>query len=190
LVQDSRALTFAGRGIQHISFPKLRGRLFRLRATDSTFGKFYRWQPIFDEEPLAITRWQTQERPHLGLEGRWQKPIEAFVSIRSSGPVNLRITTFGLSGATLDTSNYTLISTAGAKQKIRVPLNAAKGQLFEYLLSSTSGFYVYREESEINVEDWSSGAARWCPWLPSNDDLDAARTMGNASIAAATPGGQ
>ena len=190
LVQDSRALTFAGRGIQHISFPKLRGRLFRLRATDSTFGKFYRWQPIFDEEPLAITRWQTQERPHLGLEGRWQKPIEAFVSIRSSGPVNLRITTFGLSGATLDTSNYTLISTAGAKQKIRVPLNAAKGQLFEYLLSSTSGFYVYREESEINVEDWSSGAARWCPMPASNDDRDPARVMGNSVIAAQTPGGE
>jgi hypothetical protein len=189
LAAQSNALTFSGRGVQQVSFAKLRGRLFRLRATDSNFGKFYQWQPIFDEEPLSLTRWQTQERPHQGMEGRWQKPLEGWISIRSSAAVNLRIVTYGASGATLDTSNYTLVSTAGAKQKIRVPLNPTKGLLFEYLLSSTSAFWLYKEESELLVEDFNSGEAKWCPLPASNDDLDPARQMGNARAAAQTPGG-
>lgn len=189
LASQSDALTFNGRGIQHISFAKLRGRVFRLRSTDANFGKLYKWTPIFDEEPLALTRWQTQERPFHGMEGRWQKPLEAFVAIRSTAAVNWRLIAYGVSGAALNTSNYTLLSTAGAKQKIRVPLNAAKGLLFDHLFSSTSGCYVYREESEILVEDFTTGQARWVPLFPSNDDLDPPRQMGNASGRAQTPGG-
>lgn len=189
LASQSNSLTFNGRGVQHVSFAKLRGRMFRLRATDANFGKFYRWQPIFDEEPLALTRWETQERPFHGMNGRWQKPLEAFVSIRSSGPVNWQIITYGLSGTVLNTSNYTLLSTAGAKQKIRVPLNATKGLLFAHLFSSTAGSWIYREESEIMVEDFNTGEARLLPLWPSNDDLDPGRQMGVASARAQTPGG-
>lgn len=189
VLQQSNALTFNGRGVQHITFSKLRGRLFRLRATDANFGKFYRWQPIFDEEPLSLRLWQTQERPHQGMEGRWQKPLEGFIAIRSTAPVNLRVISYGLSGAALDTSNYTLVSTAGTKQKLRVPLNPAKGLLFEYMLSSSSAFWLYKEESELLVEDFNSGQAAWCPLPSSNDDLDPARQMGNSIAAARTPGG-
>lgn len=189
LAAQSNSLTFNGRGVQHLTFSKLRGRLFRLRATDANFGKFYKWQPIFDEEPLSLRLWQTQERPHQGLEGRWQKPLEGWISIRSSAAVNLRILSYGAAGALLDTSNYTLVSTVGAKQKIRVPLNPAKGLLFEYLLSSSSAFWLYKEESELLVEDFNSGEARWCPLPASNDDLDPARQMGNSISAARTPGG-
>lgn len=185
----SNALTFNGRGVQHIAFAKQRGRLFRLRSTDANFGKFYRWQPIFDEEPLQLTRWQTQERPHEGMSGRWQKPLDAWVTLRSSGTVTLQITSFGASGATLNTSTYTIPTTAGAKQKVRVPLNAAKGLLFEYLFTAAAGFWLYKEESEIQVEDFNTGQAQWCPLPASNDDLDPARQMGNARVAAQTPGG-
>lgn len=189
LVANSQSLTFNGRGIQHIAFAKLRGRLFRIRATDANFGKFYKWQPIFDEEPLQLTRWQTQERPHEGMSGKWQKPLEAWISIRSSGTVTLQITSFGASGATLNTSSYNIPTTAGAKQKVRVPLNAAKGLLFEYLFTAAAGFWLYKEESELLVEDWNSGQSQWCPLPASNDDLDPARQMGNARVAAQTPGG-
>lgn len=186
---QSNSLTFNGRGVQHIAFTKIRGRLFRMRATDANFGKFYRWQPIFDQEPLALTRWQTQERPHEGMDGKWQKPMEALLSIRSSGTVTLQITTFGYSGTTLNTSSYNIASTAGAKQKVRVPLNPVKGLLFEYLFTAGAGFWLYKEESELLVEDWVTGVAKWCPLPSSNDDLDPARAMGVASVAAATPGG-
>jgi hypothetical protein len=183
------SVTFNGRGIQHFAFAKQRGRLFRLRATDANFGKLYKWQPIFDEEPLQLTRWQTQERPHEGMSGKWQKPLEAWISLRSSGIVTLQITAFGASGATLNTSSYTIPSTAGAKQKVRVPLNAAKGLLFEYLFTASAGFWLYKEESELLVEDWNSGQSQWVPLPASNDDLDPARQMGSAQVAAQTPGG-
>lgn len=183
------AVVFDGRGVQQFSFAKVRGRLFRLRSTDVNYGKLFSWQPIFDEEPLALRRWQTQERPHEGMAGRWQKPLEAFLSVRADSTVGMRIVSYGLNGVVLNESSYTILSTLGAKQKVRVPLQAAKGVLFEYFLSSTAGFYVYREESEILVEDWASGQAKWTAFFPSNDDLDRARQMGNAVSQAITPGG-
>jgi hypothetical protein len=160
-----------------------------LRSTDANFGKFYKWSPIFDEEPLQITRWETQERPFPGMEGKWMKPLEAFVSIRSAGSVTWQITTYGLSGVALNTSSYTIPSTAGAKQKVRVPLNATKGLLFAHLFTAAAGFWLYKEESDMLVEDWVSGEARWMSLWGANDDLDPARQMGNASVQAATPGG-
>lgn len=189
LAAQTSVLTFNGRGVQHISFAKLRGRIFRLRTTDANYGKLYKWQPIFDEEPLAITRWESEERPHQGMAGKWQKPIQGLISLRSTGAVTLTITSYGYAGTVMDTSAYVIPTTGGAKQKVRVPFNPAKGLLFVYLFTAAAGFYVYREESDLEVEDWLSGSAVWVPLPSSNDDLDPARTMGNASVAAATPGG-
>ena len=189
LAANTLTLTRTGRGIYHHSFAKLRGRLFRLRATDTNYGKLFKWQPIFDEEPLGLTRWETQERPHEGLEGKWQKPLEGLLTLRSSATVTLTITCQGYGAVVMDTSVYTIASTAGAKHKVRVPFNAAKGLLFTYLFTSAEPLWVYREESDLLVEDWTTGAAIQVPMLPSNDDLDPARTMGNAAVAAATPGG-
>lgn len=189
LAVNSLALTRNGRGIYHHSFAKVRGRLFRLRATDANMGKLFKWQPIFDEEPLALTRWEGQEMPFQGMSGRWHKPLEAFITIRSTGTVTWRLTAYGLAGASLNVSDYTIASTAGAKQKVRVPLNATKGLLFTPLFTAAAGFWLYKEESEVLVEDWESGEARWVPLVPANDDLDLSRAMGNSAIAAATPGG-
>lgn len=187
LAQDTLTLTLSGRGVYQHSFPKIRGRLFRLRATDPAYGKFYRWQPIFDEEPLALTRWETQERPFPGMDGKWQKPLEALLTIRSSADVSWQLTSAGFSGASLNVSTYTIPSTGGAKQKVRVPLNAAKGLLFTHLFTSAAAFWLYKEESEIQIEDWTSGQAAWIPMWGANDDRDPARQMGNSASAAATP---
>ncbi len=183
------SLTFNGRTVQHLSFAKVRGRLWRLRATDTNGGKLFRWQPIFDEEPLALSRWESQERPFPGMDGRWQKPLEAFVTIRCSGTVTWQITSYGVGSTALNTSSYTISTTSSNKRKIRVPLNAAKGLLFAHLFTASAAFWLYREESEVLVEDWASGEARWVPLFTANDDLDPPRAMGNAASAAATPGG-
>jgi hypothetical protein len=183
------SLTFNGRGVQQVAFTKQRGRLFRLRATDANYGKLYRWQPIFDEEPLQLTRWEGQERPFAGLQGRWQKPLEAYVCLRSSGTVTWQMDAYGTGTAVLRTDNYTIPTTGGVKQKVRVPLQSVKGLLFRPLFTASAGFWLYREESEVLVEDWATGRAEWVPLFPSNDDMDPARTMGNARVAAATPGG-
>lgn len=191
LQADYRVLSFPGRGVQQVSFPKLRFRLARMRTVDSTnlslYSKFYRWQPIFDEEPLALTRWETQERPLEGLAGRWQKPMEAFITYRGGAAINWNLIAYGTSNAVLNNSTYTLPATNDAKVKRRVPLNAAKGLLFRHLFTSSAPLYIYREESELLAEDWATGEARWVPLYPSNDDLDPARQMGNAAGRAATP---
>lgn len=189
LAQNTLSLTRPGRGIYQHSFPKIRGRLFRLRATDTNYGKLFKWQPIFDEEPLGLTRWETQERPHQGMSGKWQKPLEGLIAIRSASTVTLTITSYGYGGVVMNTSEYSIPSTGDAKQKVRVPFNAAKGLLFVYLFTGANPFWVYREESDLIVEDWTTGQAVQVPMLPSNDDLDPARVMGNATVAAATPGG-
>ena len=183
------SLTFSGRTIQHLSFPKQRGRLFKLRATDAMFGKLFRWQPIFDEEPYALTRWESEERPFPGMDGRWQKPLDAWVCVRSSATVSWQVTTYGSGTTALFTTTYTIASTGGVKQKARVPMEAVKGLLFAHLFTSSAAFWLYREESEVLVEDFNTGEARWVPLFLANDDLDPARTMGNAAVAAATPGG-
>lgn len=189
LAQNTLVLNRPGRGIYQHSFPKIRGRLFRLRATDTSHGKLFKWQPIFDEEPLGLTRWETQERPHQGMAGKWQKPLEGLITYRADAAVTLTITSQGFGAVVMDTSTYTLPTTGGEKQKLRVPFQAAKGVLFTYLFTSSLPLWVYREESDLLVEDWSSGQAIPVPMLPTNDDLDPARTMGNAAVAAATPGG-
>jgi len=189
LAQNTLTLTRNGRGVYQHSFAKLRGRLFRLRTTDANSGKFYRWQPIFDEEPLALARWETQERPFAGMAGRWQKPLEAFLALRSSAQVDWLLTSFGAAGASLNASTYSVASTAGAKQKVRVPMNAAKGLLFSHLFTSASPIWIYREESEMLVEDWESGQAQWVPLFPSNDDLDPPRQMDHTPAGSSIVGG-
>lgn len=153
------SLTFNGRTVQHLAFAKQKGRLFRLRATDANYGKLYRWHPIFDEEPLALTRWETEEITH-GISG-WSKPLEAFITLRSTGTVTLMITAYNASGTALDTSAYSLTTTAGAKIKKRVLLNPAKGILWTYVFTAAAPFTLYREESEVLVEDWMTGQASW-----------------------------
>lgn len=163
------SLTFNGRGIQQIAFAKQRGKLFRLRATDANLGKLFRWHPIFDEEPLALTRWESQETAH-GRHG-WQKPIEAWVTLRSSAQVDLQLISYGEDGTALYTKTYSVASTAGAKLKRRVSFEATKGVLFNYLFTSASAFWLYREESHLLVEDWASGQTFDALLPPASDDL-------------------
>ena len=185
----TQAMTFNGRAIQQFSFAKQRGRLFRLRSIDGVLAKLYRWQPIFDEEPLSLTRWESEERPFVGMAGRWQKPLEAFVCLRSAATVTWTMTVYGVGTSALQTRVYTIATTGGVKQKVRVPFEFAKGLLFQHLFTASSGFWLYREESEVLVEDWSTGQAQWVPLFIANDDTDPARAMGNSVIAAQTPGG-
>jgi hypothetical protein len=186
LALNSQSLIFNGRNVLHVSFAKIRGRLFRLRATDTTtLGKFYRWQPIFDEEPLALTRWESQEITH-GVQG-WSKPLEAWVTLRSTDTVTLTVTAYGTTGAVLNTSPYTIGSTGGVKVRQNVPFNATKGVLFTYVFTCISSFWLYREESAVLVEGWASGQAQWVPVF-GNDDRDVPpRAMGNSALSAATP---
>jgi hypothetical protein len=69
-----------------------------------------------------------------------------------------------------------------------VSFEAGKGVLVKYLLTSPSPFWLYREETVIQVQPW--GSPEMLPVQPfGSDDLDPPRPMKHAELAAAAPGG-
>lgn len=176
-----------GRGVKHIALSgQYKGRMLRLLPTDGNPGRIY--QPpqwIFDLEPLALTRWETQE---LDFRlGRWFLPLSALITLRSTAEVTLTVTAYGERGAVINISSYTMASTEGNKVQDFVGFNAVKCALVKFVFVSAVPFALYREESSVRLLPWGTSTDLIRPF--GNDDLDQARGMGNATIAAATPGG-
>lgn len=173
------------REIFQFSFAQTKGRYFRLVPADQSKWQLFQYQWIFDEEPLELVRWETQELTH-GIPN-WKSPLFGNISIRSYAEVTLEITCYNQSGAAL-TNTYTIPSTGGLKIKTFVPFEAAKGMLVKYLLTSSEPFALYREETDVMIQPW--GAEQYIPVKPfGNDDLDLTRGMYRASGVAERQGG-
>lgn len=179
-------ITQNGPGVQFVAFAKSRGRLFRFRATDANLGKLYKFQPVFDVEPLSLTRWETEEVDH-GYQG-WQIPIDGYFTLRSSASVTLTMTSFDQLGATVNARTYTISSTAGVKAARYVQFNPDKGVQFTYVLTSANPFWLYREESVVNVQPFD-GKPKIKAKPFGNDNNDPSRGMTDSSGAAARSGG-
>jgi hypothetical protein len=163
------------------------GRVWRMFPIDSNPGRLYTAQPVFDEEPLKLNRWETQETNH-GLPG-WFQVLWAHVTLKCTADVTLTLTLVANQElGTRVTKTYTISHTSGAKVRRFVSFEAGKGVLAKYLLTSASPFWLYREETVVQVQPW--GAAELLPVQPfGDDDLDPTRPMKSASLAAAAPGG-
>lgn len=177
--------TASGRTVLQFAFAQARGRVIRIRPTGT--GVFRLYEPplwIFDEEPLALTRWESQERTD-GMDTR--VPAFAYIALRSSAQVDLTVTTYRADG-TAQADTYVIPSTAGVKIRQYVPFLAKKGVHTKFLLTSSSAFWLYREESVVYVQPWAGGGL--VPLHPfGNDDLDLTRAMSNATSAAQRSGG-
>jgi len=179
------ATTKGRREIFQFSFAQTKGRYFRLVPADSSKWQLFQYQWIFDEEPLELVRWETQELTH-GIPN-WKSPLFGNISIRSSAVVTLTITCYNQSGDAI-TKTYTIPSTAGLKTKTFVPFEAAKGMLVKYLLTSSEPFALYREETDVMIQPW--GGEQYIPVKPfGNDDLDLTRGMYRSSGVAERQGG-
>ncbi len=184
-VVETISVNTNGRQVVHASFTtQYKGRVLRLMPTDNFPSRLYTQQWIFDQEPLMLRRWEIQETD-LGLE--WFLPLWAYVTIRATANVFLEVTLYGQTGNVLSTNTYVMDATQGQKVRRYVPFNAGNGTLIKMVLTSPDPFALYREESKLRVQPWSGAAIDAQPF--GNDDLDPARHMGNAVIAAATPGG-
>lgn len=187
-VQETLNVTQNGRGVQQFAFPQHLGRVFRLLPTDSNPGRLYSLQWIFDEEPLALSRWETQETDHQIHKD--QSILWANVTLKSSAAVTLTVQVYTYNGTLITTLAPTaLASTGGVKAKRYVTFVAHKGVLFKYLLTSSAPFTLYREETQVLVKAWGGNE----PFLKrpfGNDDLDETRGMGRAELGAAHGGGQ
>ena len=66
------------------------------------------------------------------------------------------------------------------KKKRRVPFNPTKGVLYTYVFTAASAFWLYREESEVTVEDWATGELFQATIYGDDDLMVPPRPMGNA----------
>jgi hypothetical protein len=182
-----------GRHVYEFSFPQQMGRILRLHPAPATQGvpwALYKYDWIFDEEPLQLQRWETQEVDH-GIPG-WHYPLWAWISLRAPADVTLTIQPYREAGSPINTGPlepYTIPATGAIKRKCFVPFVAEKGVLFKYILTSPLPFHLHREESSVIVQPW--GASDSIETRPfGNDDLsEYSRSMRSARLTAAKGGG-
>ncbi len=167
------------------------GRVWRMFPVDGNLGRLYSAQPVFDEEPFKLDRWETQELTH-NLPG-WFYPLYGHVVLKSTAPVVLTIVMQhnqprAGSAPHRTTTTYTIPATGGIKASHYQSFEAGKGVLIKYLLTSAEPFWLYRDETVVYVQPW--GAPEPLLVKPfGNDDLDPTRSMVNALAAAEQPGG-
>ena len=173
------------RRVVHEAFPQVRGRVVRILPTDNNPGRLYTASLIFDQEPLGLDRWETQELD-LGSPG-WKALLEGWITLRSSAAVNLDVVYVREDG-TSTTRSYTLPDTAGVKTPHYLTFEADKAVLFKFLLTSASDFWLYKEETSLKIMQWNGGVIEAKPF--GNDDLDQHRSMWSAEGAASQGGAQ
>lgn len=186
---ETFSLTTNGRKVVHHALTTQRlGRVLRVFPVDGNPGRPYTITPLFDVEPYALDRWETQEGDD-GYAG-YKVWVDANIVLVSTADVELtvRIQRSQDADGAIQEFTYTIPSTEGLKRSIYVPFKACKGVLRKYIFASESSFRLYREESTVQMLPW--GAAQVATTHPfGNDDLDPTRGMTLPELAAARPGG-
>lgn len=184
-------VTHDGRLVKNYTFPQVLGRVFRIIPTDVNPSRLYTAQPIFDEEPFALARWESQLLDLDLPESGWGSILSADICYRSTVDATLDMTYYNSSSIVpRGTITKVLPSTQGAKQKLYVPFDANKGVLFKLVFATVGGapgLTLYQEESRLRVQPWNGGLALLKPF--GNSDLDPTRQMVKAAIAAGRQGG-
>jgi len=174
-----------GRLLREFSWPQHEGRVFRMLPVDNFPGRLYSHQWIFDSEPLALSRWETQEITH-GMPG-WHQVLYGEIAYRSTTPITILLTAFNQVGDAKP-ETYTLPATGGEKRRAQFNPRQSAGIQYKWVITSTSAFWLYREETVMMISPWGS-ANRVPVHVFGSDDLDASRPMGVASLQAQTAGG-
>lgn len=186
VVVDTLTFNATGRKvIQKVLTDQKLGRVWRMFPVDGNPGRLYSAQPIFDEEPFALTRWETQEL-NYGMPG-WFYLTFGHIVLKSSTTVTLTVSMYDQTGNAI-TREYDIPSTQGQKQRQYVTFKAVRGALVKFRLDGDSPFYLYRDETQLTAMSWGAGTpTKIQPF--GNDDLDVTRTMTNATFAAQASGG-
>ncbi len=186
VTQATITVQASGRKSLEFTWVQFRARIIRIKPTDSAAMILYSHRWIFDEEPLAVARWETQERDE-GIQG-WAAAFWSFITIACFDNVTLTILCYDQNGNVFNTVTNVIASTAGAKQKLFVPFVANKSVLRKYTLTSPAAFYLYREETYVELQPLEGGEIRKVQ-IFGNDDLDRIRAMHDAGLGAARSGG-
>jgi hypothetical protein len=191
-------VTATGRSVVNFTWPQVLGRVFRIIPTDNNLSRLYTAQPLFDEEPFALGRWEGQLYDFDFPESGWGSLLSMDCCYKATAPVTLTFAVYDATGRLLQTITGmdlatrlgVLPATGGAKQKRYVVFLANKGVLFKPIATSAdgSGVTVYKEESRMRLQPWSGGGVT-TKWLGANDDLQPTREMTKAAVAAGRQGG-
>ena len=187
-VVETLTVNTDGRRVVQIALPQQHlGRVWRMFPIDANPGRLYTAEPIFDEEPFCLDRWETQETNH-NLPG-WFYPLYAHITLRSTADVTLTTVVQHNQVGGQTTRTYTIPSTGGVKQRrFLAGFVAGKGVLIKYVLTSSQPFFLYRDETSVIIQPWGSySSIEVKPF--GNDDLDPSRTMTHAVLAAQSSGG-
>jgi hypothetical protein len=189
-VVQTLAIQATGRKVVQVALTQQQlGRVVRIFPVDGNPGRLYSWQPIFDEEPFQLTRWETQETTH-GIPG-WFTAIYGHVVLKATLPVTLTLVVQvnqprpGSVPKTLPFV-YTIAATGGIKASAFVPFQASKGVLIKYVLQSNAPFYLYREETVIVIQPWGASAPLTMHPFGS-DDEDPQRPMSTTTAETTVP---
>lgn len=187
VVVETITVNATGRKVVQIALSQQHlGRVWRMFPIDGNPGRLYSAQPIFDEEPFCLNRWETQETNH-NLRG-WFYPLFAHVVLKSTEVVTLTVTMAASQTGHVVTETYEIPPTGNLKQRRFVTFRAGKGVLIKYLLTSPAAFFLYRDELTCSIQPW--GAKDPIEVRPfGNDDADPSRTMTSSVMAAETTGG-
>lgn len=169
VTQTSIVVNANGRQIKQFSFAQFQGRVLRLAPADEVPWTFFNFQWIFDNEPLSISRWETQLTDNGVAEEHTL--TYAYITIRSTAAVTLTIDTYKQSGAVV-TNSYQ-VQASPTKAKRFVPFLASRGVLYKYTFTSPAPFWLYREESTVKIVPWSGDGREVKPF--GDDDTDTTR---------------
>lgn len=186
VVETLSVNTFGRKVVQIALAEQQLGRVWRMYPVDGNPGRLYTVQPVFDEEPFCLDRWETQELD-FDIPG-FHLPIEGQITLKSTEAVTLRLTQYVNQTGTVLTEDYEIPATEGIKDKRYVPFKARKGVLTKLLFTSDTPFYLYEEESSLTIWPW--GAEQPVVWRGfGNEGADRTRGMTISSLAAARSGG-
>jgi hypothetical protein len=101
---------------------------------------------IFEPAPELVTVWETQGTTD-DICG-WATTREAYITVMSTDTVTLTINYDGVD------VEYEIPSTAGAQEKIYLPLQAIKSKIRSYRLSSPTPFRLFKKDCCVMLAGW------------------------------------
>lgn len=184
----TKTVTQNGRGVVNLTWPQGVGRVLRLLPSDTNPGRLYSHTWIFDEEPYSLDRWETQ-LIDFGFGGR-KSIYHLECAYRSAYPVTLTVQVYNVEALLLQTLTYALDATSATQKAIKhVDFHSNAGWLYKFIwtVENAAGFWLYREETRLEVLPWGGKLQTVNPF--GDDDLDKVRSLSRAKDIASTSGG-
>lgn len=122
--------------------------MFRLVPSDPNSWEIFDVEWISQPTAESSIKWQIEGTSH-GYED-FHHLRRLWIALESSTVVTLSLDNDG------NVETYSIPSTGGTYKKLLVPLKARKGKLWKYILTSTSPFRVFYDDTEVESMGWGA----------------------------------